>query len=232
MDEGLQPVNGSASGLGIRQNGDRRTHDRRSRPRGTADRRLSNRRKKQIGGLLMAAAALAAPQHMRKGPSAWGKSDSSHSRSAPEPNVSVSIDNVRAGNPADEYAKIIDEAAVVYGVPSSLIRAVMQAESSYNPKAVSEVGAQGLMQLMPGLAREMGVTDPFDPRQNIMAGAKYLRKLLDTHSGNIRLALASYNAGPSNVKRYKGIPPFEETRNYVKKITGLLAEEAAADTQD
>jgi soluble lytic murein transglycosylase-like protein len=81
------------------------------------------------------------------------------------------------------------------------------------------------MQLMPALAAEMGVTDVFDPRQNIMAGTKYLRQLLDATKGNIPLALASYNAGPGNVARYNGIPPFAETRSYVKRITALLAGE-------
>jgi soluble lytic murein transglycosylase-like protein len=86
------------------------------------------------------------------------------------------------------------------------------------------------MQIMPALAKDLGVTDPFDPRQNIMAGARYLRRLLDVHSGNVALALASYNAGPANVARYKGMPPFRETRNYVKKIKGYLAEADASAT--
>jgi soluble lytic murein transglycosylase-like protein len=77
---------------------------------------------------------------------------------------------------------------------------------------------------MPALAQELGVTDPFDPRQNIMAGARYLRQLLDAHKGNVKLTLASYNAGPGNVARYKGVPPFQETRDYVKRITGYLEE--------
>ncbi len=108
-----------------------------------------------------------------------------------------------------------------------LIRAVMRAESAFNPLVVSRAGAQGLMQLMPALAEEMGVEDPFDPRQNIMGGARYLRRLLDRHRGNIPLSLASYNAGPTTVARYKAIPPFKETRQYVKKITGFLADARA-----
>ena len=88
--------------------------------------------------------------------------------------------------------------------------------------AVSRAGAKGLMQLRPILARELRVHNPFDPRQNIMGGARYLRRLLDMHEGDIRLALASYNAGPRNVTRYGGVPPFQETQEYVKRIIDLL----------
>lgn len=105
-----------------------------------------------------------------------------------------------------------------------MIRAVMQAESGFNARAVSPVGALGLMQLMPALATALGVTDPLDPRQNIMAGSRYLKQLMDAHRGNVRLALASYNAGPGNVAKYGAIPPFKETQNYVKKVTALLAD--------
>ena len=220
------------SGNGRRHNGDRRIHQRRARSRLSGDRRrFRDRRKKQLGGLLLAAATFAVPHAARK-PVSWSKSHSASStRSPAKPNVSVTIDEFKAGKPEDLYEPLIQEAANMYGVPAGLIRAVMQTESAFNPFAVSRVGAKGLMQLMPPLAKEMGVTDPFDPRQNVMAGAKYLRKLLDLHSGNIRLALASYNAGPANVKRYKGIPPFKETRNYVEKITDIIADDAA-DTHD
>ena len=125
--------------------------------------------------------------------------------------------------PAQEaYDELIKEAAALYRIDANLVRAVMRAESSFNPMVVSPAGAQGLMQIMPALAQALGVTDPFDPRQNVMAGARYLRQLLDSHRGNVKLALASYNAGPGNVARYKGVPPFKETRDYVKKITDYL----------
>ncbi len=145
------------------------------------------------------------------------------------PGVAVSMKDFRALPPQEAYDDLIDEAARTYQLDANLIRAVMRAESAFNPMVVSPAGAQGLMQIMPALAEELGVTDPFDPRQNVMAGARYLRQLLDEHKGNLKLTLASYNAGPGNVARYKGVPPFKETRNYVKKITGFLEEAAEAD---
>jgi soluble lytic murein transglycosylase-like protein len=138
------------------------------------------------------------------------------------PNVAVSMDDFRAVQPDRAYDDIIAEAAAEYDLNPELIRAVMRAESAFNPMVVSPAGAQGLMQLMPALAEEMGVTDAFDPRQNIMGGARYLRWLLDRNRGNIPLSLAGYNAGPTVVAKYRKIPPFRETQNYVKKITGFL----------
>jgi len=135
----------------------------------------------------------------------------------------------RAVPAQDAYDDLIKEAAATYGLNEHLIRAVMRAESAFNPMVVSPAGAQGLMQIMPELSAEFGVTDPFDPRQNILAGARYLRQLLDANRGNLRLTLASYNAGPGNVAKYKGIPPFRETREYVKRITGYLADTSGAD---
>ena len=127
------------------------------------------------------------------------------------------------------YEDIIQEAAKTYDLDPALIRAVMQAESAFHPYVVSRAGAEGLMQLMPVLADEMGVTDSFDPRENIMGGARYLKQLLDSHNGNIALTLASYNAGPGNVRRYGGVPPFKETRTYVKKIKAILKRDQSAD---
>ena len=113
---------------------------------------------------------------------------------------------------------IIKEKADKYNLDESLIKAVIKAESGFNPNAVSKAGASGLMQLMPGTARGLGVEDIFDVEQNIEGGAKYLRGMLDRFDGDKSLALAAYNAGPNAVKRYGGIPPYQETQNYVKRM--------------
>ena len=123
---------------------------------------------------------------------------------------------------------LIHEASKAYGVSADLVKAVIQTESAFDPMAVSPVGAQGLMQLMPMTSRHLGIKDPFDPRQNIFGGVKYLSVLLDRFHGNVALALASYNAGPTVVDRHKGIPPYGETRGYVQKIRGLVADTASA----
>jgi soluble lytic murein transglycosylase-like protein len=126
------------------------------------------------------------------------------------------------------YNDAIAEAAQQYKLDPDLIRAIIRAESAFNPFAVSSAGAQGLMQLMPAVAAELDVLDPFDPRQNIFGGARYLRWLLDKNNGNLNLAVASYNAGPGAVDRYNGIPPYRETRNYVKKVNLFLKNSKAA----
>jgi soluble lytic murein transglycosylase-like protein len=126
-------------------------------------------------------------------------------------------------SPARAYDSLIHEAAAQYQVNPTLIHAVMQAESAFNPLAVSPAGAMGLMQLMPETAGAFEIADPFDPRENIMGGTRLLRELLDAHHHNIPLVLAAYNAGPTAVARYGGVPPFRETQGYVKKIITLIA---------
>lgn len=117
-----------------------------------------------------------------------------------------------------EFENIINSCALQYGVDKALVKAVIHAESGYNPTAVSRKGAKGLMQLMPKTAQDLKVADSFDPSDNIRGGVRYLKFLLDTFKGDESLALAAYNAGLTNVSRYGGIPPFEETRNYVSKV--------------
>ncbi len=177
------------------------------------DRRRGDRRRRTTRGLLFAAFTLAGAG------TPWTLNTLAP---AVEGTVEVTAGDFRVAPRENRFDYLITEAATRYGVDVDLIRAVIRAESNFNPRAKSPVGASGLMQLMPALQQDFGITDPFDPRQNVMGGVRYLRKLLDLHGGNVALALASYNAGPGNVARYGGIPPFRETRGYVKKITGWL----------
>ncbi len=120
------------------------------------------------------------------------------------------------------YSEYIDEISLKYKVNSELIHAVIHAESAYNPNAISSKGAQGLMQLMPETAAELGVRDSFSPEDNIQGGTKYLRFLLDRYKGDTRLALAAYNAGYRSVDRFGDIPPFPETKAYVQRVFDYL----------
>ena len=117
-----------------------------------------------------------------------------------------------------KYDRIIQDASQRYGVDFSLLKAIIRAESSFNPAAVSRKGARGLMQIMPENFNALEIRDPFDPRQNIMGGARYFRTLLDRYQGKVALTLAAYNAGPTAVDRYQRIPPYVETQDYVAKV--------------
>ena len=125
-------------------------------------------------------------------------------------------------NPTDtsrsEINDLIEKYAEKNGLDSDFVKAVVKQESGFNPQATSSCGAMGLMQLMPGTAQGLGVTNAYDAEQNIMGGTKYLKGLLDRFDNNKSLALAAYNAGPNAVKKYGGIPPYMETQNYVKSV--------------
>jgi soluble lytic murein transglycosylase-like protein len=132
------------------------------------------------------------------------------------------IPSKRSLNRIGKYTDIIDEAADTYGVDSNVIRSVILTESAGNEKAISGVKAKGLMQLMDSTAEDMGVKNIWDPKENIFGGTKYLSQMLRQYNGDLKLALASYNAGPGNVEKYDGIPPFEETKNYINRVLGYL----------
>ena len=132
-------------------------------------------------------------------------------------NARVNIKPVEK-NKSDRFESLIKRAANRYDVEPALIKAVIMAESAYNPKAVSKQGAKGLMQLMPRTAQALGVENAFNPAHNINGGVKYLRQLLDAFHHNVKLALAAYNAGVAKVKQHGGIPPIKATRHYVKKV--------------
>jgi soluble lytic murein transglycosylase-like protein len=124
----------------------------------------------------------------------------------------------RASVRGEQFASTIEEAARTHGVDPRLVAAVARRESAWNSKAVSRTGACGLMQLMPSTARYLGVTNVFDPRENIFGGTRYLRTLLDTFNGDLDLTLAAYNAGPGAVEKYRGVPPYRETQAYVAAV--------------
>src|SRR5579864_104997 len=129
------------------------------------------------------------------------------------------------------FAKLVDEIAARHAVDRDLVHSVISVESNYNPLAISSKGALGLMQLVPATARRFGVADAFNPSQNVEGGVRYLKYLLDLYNGDHRLALAAYNAGEGTVERYRGVPPFRETRDYVYRVGKALDETREAKKQ-
>jgi len=209
-----------------RRQGDRRRND--SQLLGERDlrteRRRRNRRRLIHAGLIALAGAAGAKTHLLT---------RTHLMSDPsEVSVEVTEDDFRVQNDQEydraDLEALAAEAAAQYDVSPQLVLAVIQTESNFRPEAVSHVGAMGPMQLMPTTAKALGIQDPEDARQNIFGGTKYLSKLLDRFDGNVALALAGYNAGPTVVARHKGIPPYGETRGYVSKIHKLLADTDSA----
>jgi soluble lytic murein transglycosylase-like protein len=201
---------------------DRRREDRRRAPRAQGERRRGDRRRAAaLAGLVAGAAGLIAHGRLLPlAPSASSTAPYTEESSRPsEPDASV------APEPASPYDVFIQEAADMYDVSADLVRAVIQTESNFNPRAKSRAGARGLMQLTPVTLREVRMKiDPFDPRENILAGTKYLSMMLDRFDGSVPLALAGYNAGPTAVRRHRGIPPFKETRGYVTKVQKAMAD--------
>jgi hypothetical protein len=187
------------------------------------DRRRHDRRMRLAGAGLLAAVAFGVGGHeiaARQGGRGFG--NPSVSRNEPAASVDVDTDFHLPAWDRASLEPIIQEAAALHNMPASLIRAVIQTESQFNPLAVSQVGAKGLMQLMPRTARHVGIENPFDPRENILGGTKYLSSMLQRFKGNTARALAAYNAGPTTVARFRGVPPFRETQGYVRKIHKLV----------
>ncbi len=136
--------------------------------------------------------------------------------SGPEASMHASI--YYPGGNMSTYDGIIREASLQHGMQFELIKAMIRAESNFNPNAISPSGAIGLMQIMPGNLNEFGISDPFDPRDNIMGGTKYLKQLMKKYNSDLSLSIAAYNAGPGAVDKYKDIPPYPETEKHVEKV--------------
>jgi len=153
----------------------------------------------------------------------WKAVPSANIRAARSAAAEVNQTNFAPGKAfsAQDIDAAIDQAASRHNVDPNLVRAVIKVESNFNPNAVSRKGAMGLMQLMPQTARQLKVENPFDPQQNVDAGVRHLKQLMESYGGDVKLTLAAYNAGQGAVARSAGVPHFAETRNYVKRITQL-----------
>ena len=161
--------------------------------------------------------------HQRGGPGSFRQEQASHPKEINHELIPGSANETAECGPVPCIHQSIRTAAQKYNLSEELIRSVIQAESNFRPDAVSPAGAQGLMQLMPATARELGVTDPFDVEQNIDGGARYLKKMVDRFNGDIKLALAAYNAGPGTVERYNGNVPYPETQRYIQRVlSGMM----------
>jgi soluble lytic murein transglycosylase-like protein len=205
--------------LELRHASERRDAERRAALRPAPDRRHGQRRRATWRHIAFTALTITFPHHLNLGLIAL---PASLVAPAPVSTVTVVVNSYVAVPARRAYDAYIREAARKYRVDVALIRSVIQTESRFNALAVSPAGARGLMQMMPATLRHLGVQDPFDPRENILAGTRYLRQMLDMHGGDVRLALAAYNAGPGNVFAYGDVPPFQETHDYIAKVTGLL----------
>lgn len=133
----------------------------------------------------------------------------------------TNVKNYSLSTNASDYDSMVNEAAMKYGVDSKFIKCIIQQESGFKPNATSWCGAMGMMQLMPGTAKSLGVKNAYDPKENIMGGVKYIKQQLDRFGGDREKALAAYNAGPGAVQKFGGIPPYRETQKYVKNIMGM-----------
>jgi hypothetical protein len=161
--------------------------------------------------------------HQRGGSGSFRQEQASHPKEINHELIPGSANETAECGPVPCIHQSIRTAAQKYNLSEELIRSVIQAESNFRPDAVSPAGAKGLMQLMPATARELGVTDPFDVEQNIDGGARYLKKMVDRFNGDIKLALAAYNAGPGTVERYNGNVPYPETQRYIQRVlSGML----------